>query len=42
MKRKHPHFDDRGSLDWATSWTEALASAKREGKHVFVELGREA
>lgn len=42
MKRAHPHFDDRGTLDWTTSWREALATAKREKKHVFVELGREA
>ncbi len=42
MKRAHPHFDDRGTLDWTTSWSEALATAKRDKKHVFVELGREA
>lgn len=40
--RPHPHFDDRGTLDWHTRLEEALAQAKREGKHVLVELGREA
>ncbi len=40
-KRAHPHFDDRGTLDWHRHWGEALAQAKREGKVVFVELGRE-
>ena len=38
----HPHFDDRGTLDWETSWDAALARAQREGKLVFVEMGRAA
>ena len=42
QKSPHPHFDDRGTLDWHTRWSEALAEAKRDRKHVFVELGREA
>ena len=37
----HPHFDDRGTLDWHVEWKSALAAAKRDGKHVFVEFGRE-
>ena len=41
-KRAHPHFDDRGTLDWHVRYADALAQAKREKKHVFVELGREA
>ncbi len=41
-KRPHPHFDDRGTLDWHTRFAEALEQAKREGKHLFVEMGREA
>ncbi len=41
MKRKHPHFDDRGTLDWHTTLAEALAAAKAEGRLVFVEMGRE-
>lgn len=40
--RPHPHFDDRGTLDWHTRWDEALAAAQRENKLVFVEFGREA
>jgi hypothetical protein len=41
-RRAHPHFDDRGTLDWHTRFSDALAQAKREKKHVFIELGREA
>jgi len=40
--RPHPHFNDKGTLDWHTSWKEAQASAKAEGKLVFIEFGREA
>ncbi len=40
--RAHPHFDDRGTLDWHTQYSAALAQAKRERKHLFIELGREA
>jgi hypothetical protein len=39
--RPHPHFDDRGTLDWHTRWAEALAAARAAGKHVFIEMGRE-
>ena len=40
-KRKHPHFDDSGVLDWHSSFGEAQATAKAEGKRIFIELGRE-
>lgn len=40
-KREHPCFDDGGTLDWYTDWSEATGAARREGKLVFVELGRE-
>ena len=40
-KRKHPHFDDRGTLDWHTTFAEAQAEAERDGKQLFIELGRE-
>ena len=40
-RRKHPHFDDRGTLDWHTSFADAQAAARREGKRIFVEIGRE-
>ena len=38
----HPHFDDGGNLDWHTTWASALEAASKEGKHVFIEMGREA
>jgi uncharacterized protein YyaL (SSP411 family) len=38
--RPHPHFDDRGTMDWHTRYDEALAQAKEEGKRVFIEMGR--
>lgn len=41
-RRSHPHFDDRGTLDWHTRYDDALAQARREGKTLFVEMGREA
>ena len=41
-KRPHPHFDDKGTLDWHTRYAEAIAKAKAEGKIVFIEMGREA
>jgi hypothetical protein len=40
-KRRHPHFDDRGTLDWHTSFEEARAAARSGGKRIFVEVGRE-
>ena len=39
--RSHPHFDDGGTLDWHTSYAEALEKASAEGKIVFIEMGRE-
>ena len=40
--RKHPHFDDRGTMSWHTSFEDALAQARAEKKLVFIEMGREA
>ena len=40
-RRPHPHFDDRGTLDWNADWSSASAQAKAEGKPVFIEFGRE-
>jgi len=40
-KRKHPHFDDRGTLDWYTSFAEAQAEARRTGRKLFIDIGRE-
>lgn len=39
--RPHPHFDDRGTLDWHPRLDDALAAARRQGKRVFIEFGRE-
>jgi thioredoxin-related protein len=37
----HPHFDDGGAVAWQTDLGEALRSAARENKLLFVEYGRE-
>ncbi len=37
----HPHFNDRGTLRWYTKLADAQAVAKKEGKLVFIEYGRE-
>jgi len=38
----HPDFDDGGAVHWHTDFEEALAEAKRAGKRLFVESGRES
>lgn len=40
--RPHPHFDDKGTIDWEPRFADAMARAKREGRLIFVEFGREA
>lgn len=40
-RRKHPHFDDRGTLDWHTRFGEAQSAAKKDGRRLFIEIGRE-
>lgn len=40
-KKRHPHFDDKGTLSWHTRFKDALAQAKAQDKHLFIELGRE-
>ena len=37
----HPHFNDRGALEWHVDWNVAAARAREEFKLVFVEFGRE-
>lgn len=37
----HPHFDDRGTVQWYTTMAEAKAAAAAEGKKIFIEFGRE-
>ena len=41
LRRPHPDFDDRGTLDWHTRWAEAAAAAQASGKLIFVDMGRE-
>jgi hypothetical protein len=38
----HPHFDDGGTLHWHTKLADAKAAAKRDGRLVLIEYGREA
>jgi hypothetical protein len=38
----HPHFNDGGTLRWYTELAKAQAVAKKEGKLIFIEYGREA
>lgn len=40
--RPHPHFNDKGTLDWHARWSEALVSSKAQGRKLFIEFGREA
>lgn len=37
----HPHFDDRGTLNWYSRFEDAFRAAREEGKLLFIELGRE-
>ena len=37
----HPHFDDRGTLQWHTRFADALAEARTSNKKLFIEFGRE-
>jgi len=41
-KGAHPHFNDQGTIRWFTKLADAQAAAKKEGKLVFIEYGREA
>ena len=38
----HPHFNDGGALRWNTELAAAQALAKKEGKLILIEYGREA
>ncbi len=40
-EHRHPHFDDKGTLEWYTTFDEAKAAARAQGKRIFIELGRE-
>ncbi len=37
----HPHFNDGGTLSWSTRLADAQAAAKKAGKLIFIEFGRE-
>ena len=37
----HPHFNDGGTLPWSTKLADAQAAAKKSGKLIFIEYGRE-
>ena len=37
----HPHFDDRGTLDWQTAYAAAQERARAENKYILIEFGRE-
>ncbi len=39
---KHPHFDDGGALSWTTKLADAQKAAKKAGRLILVEYGREA
>ena len=38
----HPHFNDGGTLHWSTRLADAQKEAKKAGKLIFIEFGREA
>ena len=38
----HPHFNDGGTLSWSTRLADAQKEAKKAGKLIFIEFGREA
>ena len=40
-RSSHPHFDDRGTLEWTGSFSLGQAQARREHKLIFIEFGRE-
>jgi hypothetical protein len=40
--KTHPHFNDGGAIPWYTELAAASAAAKKAGKLVFIEYGREA
>jgi hypothetical protein len=41
VARPHPHFDGKRVIPWYTKLAEAQAAAKKQGKLVFIEYGRE-
>lgn len=39
--RTHPHFDDGGATRWHRTLADGLEEARRSGRRVFIEIGRE-
>jgi len=39
--KTHPHFNDGGAIPWFTELAAASSAAKKQGKLVFIEYGRE-
>jgi hypothetical protein len=37
----HPHFDDRGAVNWKPNFATAVAAAKQAGKPIFIQAGRD-
>lgn len=40
LAQRHPHFDDKGALEWYTTFAAAKAAAKQQNKFIFIECGR--
>ena len=40
--QKHPHFDDKGTLVWFTTFAAAKEAAQKQDRLILVEYGREA
>ena len=38
----HPHFDDRGTLNWFVTLEGAKEAAQADNKLIFIEFGRKA
>jgi hypothetical protein len=39
--KRHPHFEDKGTLSWSTKLADAQAAARSAGKLILIEYGRE-
>lgn len=37
--QRHPHFDDKGTLQWHTTFAAAKEAARKADKLIFVEVG---
>ncbi|HZN37664.1 MAG TPA: hypothetical protein VFD82_02615 [Planctomycetota bacterium] len=40
--QKHPHFDDKGTLVWFTTFAAAKEAATKQDRLILVEYGRQA